>query len=82
MAEAGTEARPTEVLLVPKLLLGNLIGCKALLCLTAGNPDGNVPFAKQELGGQVRPQAGAWEREESPSLHLTLTTDHWQLITL
>jgi hypothetical protein len=38
MAEAGTEARPTEVLLVPKLLLGNLIGCKALLCLAAGYP--------------------------------------------
>jgi hypothetical protein len=60
MAEAGTEARPTDVLilvpklylgtqlcpklglgnslLVPKLLLGNLLGCKALLCLIAGNP--------------------------------------------
>jgi sulfur relay (sulfurtransferase) DsrC/TusE family protein len=33
----------------------------------------------------VRPQAGAWEREEinakASSFHLTLTTKHWQLIT-
>jgi hypothetical protein len=51
-------------LLVPKLLLGNPFDCKALLCLAADNPAGNVPFAKLELGAQVRSQAGAWEREK------------------
>ena len=57
---------------------------------------GYIPLAKLELGVQVRPQAGAWEREEivssnsgegvegpeaDASIHLTLTTDPWQLIT-
>jgi hypothetical protein len=27
-------------------------------------PGGDIPFAKLELGAHMRPQAGAWEREE------------------
>jgi hypothetical protein len=48
-------------------------------------PVGDIPLAKLELGIQVRSQAGAWGREainaKTPLIHLTLTTDHWQLIT-
>jgi hypothetical protein len=48
--------------------------------------DGNIPLAKRELGTHVRPQAGAWEREQNERQgafnHLTLTTDPWQLITV
>jgi len=53
-----------DSLLVPKLLLGNKIWCKALLCSKAGNPSVTFLIAKLELGAQVRPQSGAWGREK------------------
>ncbi len=36
-------------LLVPKLLLGNPLWRKALLCETAGNPGGDILVAKRSL---------------------------------
>ena len=53
------------ILLVPKLQLGNPSWCKALLCAKTGTPGGDIPFAKLELGAHMRPQAGAWGREET-----------------
>jgi hypothetical protein len=46
----------------------------------------HIPLAKLELAANMRPQAGAWERDETnakaPSFHLTLTANPWQLITV
>jgi hypothetical protein len=63
----------------------NLILAQSSALLKSRQPVGDIPIAKLELGAQVRSQAGAWEREgdkrQAPLPYLTLTTDHWQLIT-
>ena len=43
-------------LLVPKLLLGNLLGCKALLCLTAGNPSVTFLLPSWSLASRCVPK--------------------------
>ena len=48
--------------LVPKLLLGNPLALEALLRSKPGVLKSGSHVAKQELGVQVRSQAGAWER--------------------
>jgi hypothetical protein len=45
------KTHPTKTLLVPKLLFGNPLGSKALLCSSKIDEDA---------------QAGAWEREPNP----------------
>jgi hypothetical protein len=51
--------------LVPKLLLGNPLALEALLRSKPGALKSGSAVAKQELGVQVRSQAGAWERDTS-----------------
>jgi hypothetical protein len=48
--------------LVPKLLLRNPLVSEALLRSKPGALKSGSVVAKQELGVQVRSQAGAWER--------------------
>jgi hypothetical protein len=53
-------------ILVPKLLLGNPFGRKTLFCSESAYP--TLYSCQAELGLHLRPQAGAWGREEKLAL--------------
>ena len=72
---------------------GNLLGCKALLCLKAGKPPVTFRLPSRSLASRCVPKRVLGDEmmvgyahptcnyAKAPTFHLTLTTDPWQLIT-
>jgi hypothetical protein len=53
--------------LVPKLFAWEPLWLRSSASLNSRQSIGDIPVAKQELGVQVRSQAGAWERDGKAS---------------